>query len=49
MRQEKTKLQAQIEHENHANSVLRAQLSDLRNSQMSTAQTLEDEEEMEEE
>lgn len=49
VRQEKTQLETQIHQEKQANSQLRAQLSDLRNLQMETAQNLENQDEMEEE
>lgn len=49
VRQEKAKLEEQIHREHQANTKLRSQLSDLRNSQMETSQNLEVQDEMEEE
>ena len=49
VRRDKQKLEQQIHQEKQANTKLRSQLSDLRNSQMAMAEHLEAQDEMEEE
>lgn len=49
VRREKAELQAQIEREHKSHMVLQQQLSDLRSTQRSKAEALEEEDEMEEE
>ena len=49
MRREKAVLEQQIEREKKANVTLQHQLSDLRNSHLSVAEALEEQDEMEEE
>jgi len=49
VRREKAELERQIEREHKAHAVLQTQLSDLRNSHLSVAEALEEEDEMEEE
>jgi hypothetical protein len=49
VRREKTLLEQQIDHEKQSHAVLQSELSGLRNNHLSTAEAVEEQEEMEEE
>jgi len=49
VRREKSLLEEEIKREKQAHIILQTQLSDLRNSHLSVAEALEEEDEMEEE